>query len=58
MRALQTVSMHGTMAIEPDSTNVVARLQGYVRNAPAMGMITEETAEGESETSSVSNLNP
>jgi hypothetical protein len=69
MRALQAgfsgdmldsrgVSIHGSLQIEPDDSNVVARLQGYVRNAPAMGMITEETVEGESETSSVSNINP
>jgi hypothetical protein len=68
MRALQSgfsgdmldsrgVSIHGSMAIEPDTSNVVNKLQGYVRSAPAMGMITEETIDGESETSSVSNAN-
>jgi hypothetical protein len=69
MRALQAgfsgdmldsrgVSIHGALSIEPDSSNVVSRLQGYVRSSPAMGMITEETVDGESETSSVSNINP
>jgi hypothetical protein len=69
LRALQTgfsgdmldsrgVSMHGSLSIEPDTSNVVSKLHGYVRNAPAMNMITEETVDGESETSSVSNRPP
>jgi hypothetical protein len=69
LRALQTgfsgdmldtrgVSMNGSLSIEPDSSNVVSQLHGYVRNAPAMNMITEETVDGESETSSVSNKVP
>jgi hypothetical protein len=40
------VYIHGTMAIQPDNSNVVSRLCGYVRNA-------QESVDGESERSSV-----
>jgi hypothetical protein len=53
------LSKSSGMSLAPDSSQVVNMLQGYVRSAPPMSKIAEESIhDGESETSSVTHGGP